>query len=129
MVTLAIENNALVMHVEGLDKLWAFRSSLTIPLAHISGVHADTQIAHTWWKGFKLVGTSLPGVIAAGTFYQHGDSVFWDVHNPDKTIVIELHDEHYARLVVEVADPTSAVGMIQDAVAAASGARAAAEQG
>ena len=121
MVTLAIENNALVMHVEGLDKLWAFRSSLTIPLAHISGAHADPEIAHAWWKGFRLAGTNLPGVIAAGTFYQHGDSVFWDVHRPDKTIVIELHDEHYARLVVEVADPTAAVGMIQDAVSASGG--------
>jgi len=117
MVTLAIEDRNLTLHVEGLDQLWALRSKLTIPLAHISGAHADPEIAHAWWKGFKLAGTNIPGVIAAGTFYQHGDSVFWDVHHPERTIVIELHDEHYARLVVEVAEPVAAVGMIQDAVA------------
>src|SRR5262245_15577335 len=105
MVTLTVDDQTLVITVQGMDKIWALRSQLSIPLAHIAGAHADPEIAHAWWKGFKLAGTSLPGVIAAGTFYQHGDSVFWDVHNPDKTIVIELHDEHYARLVVEVADP------------------------
>jgi len=31
--------------------------------------------------------------------------VFWDVHDPDKAVGIELRDERYARLVIEVADP------------------------
>jgi hypothetical protein len=31
--------------------------------------------------------------------------VFWDVHDPEKTVVIHLKDERYARLVIEVDDP------------------------
>jgi len=29
----------------------------------------------------------VPGVITAGTFYQDGKRVFWDVHHPEKAIV------------------------------------------
>lgn len=55
----------------------------------------------------------MPGVITAGTFYQDGKRVFWDVHHPEKTIVIDLHDERFNQLVVEVADPDAAVKMVQ----------------
>lgn len=113
MVDLSIANGVLSLHVKGADKFWALRSTLEIPLAHIADVHADTEIATKWWKGFRLMGTNLPGVIAAGTFYRHGDFVFWDVHNPDHTIVITLHDEHYGALVVEVADPSAAIQQIK----------------
>jgi len=32
------------------------------------------------------------------TFYQDGKRVFWDVHYPEKTIVIDLHGERYNEL-------------------------------
>jgi hypothetical protein len=63
-----------------------------------------------------MPGTNVPGVITAGTFYQDGKRVFWDVHNPEKTIVIDLHDERYNKLVVEVENPEVAVGLIQTAL-------------
>ena len=57
----------------------------------------------------------MPGVITAGTFYQDGKRVFWDVHHPEKTIVIDLHDERYNELAVEVDDPEAAMKFIQNA--------------
>jgi hypothetical protein len=42
--------------------------------------------------------------------------VFWDQHHPEKTIVIDLHDERYNELVVEVHDPEAAVRLIQNAL-------------
>jgi hypothetical protein len=68
------------------------------------------------YHGIRTLGTNVPGVIAAGTFYQDGKRVFWDVHHPEKTIVIDLHDERYNELVVEVADPEAAVRLIQNAL-------------
>ena len=70
------------------------------------------SIARGWWHGLRIPGTNIPGVITAGTFYQDGKRVFWDVHNPDNTVVIDLHDERYNQLIVEVADPSAAVGLI-----------------
>ena len=42
-----------------------------------------------------------------------GEEVFWDVHDPEKTVVIRLKDEKYSRLVVKVDDPPATVADIQ----------------
>jgi hypothetical protein len=113
VVDLEVREGRLILHVRGADQFWALKSSLEIPLQHLAGVRADAEIARGWWHGLKLIGTDLPGVLWAGTFYQHGKRIFWDVHNPENTIVIELTHEKYAELIVEVADPGAAVEMIR----------------
>ena len=112
MVDLKVADGKLILHVEGMDKLWAFKSNLEISLSDITGVRADPEVAHGWWYGLRMPGTNLPGVITAGTFYQSGTRVFWDVHHPEKTIVIDLRNEEYQQLIVEVADPRAAVQML-----------------
>jgi len=116
MVDLAVGEGKLTLRVHGADKLWAFKSTLEIPLVHIAGVRADPEIARGWWHGVRMPGTNIPGVITAGTFYQDGKRIFWDVHNPANTVVITLRDERYDELVVEVSDPPAALKMIQDAL-------------
>jgi hypothetical protein len=44
----------------------------------------------------------------------------WDVHDPEKTVVIRLRDERYARLVIEVEDPEATVARVNEAAARAS---------
>jgi len=113
MVDLSVSGGNLVLHVRGADKLWAFKSSLEIPLVHIGGIRADPTVARGWWHGLRMPGTNIPGVLTAGTFYQHGKRVFWDVHNPDNAVVIELKDERYNEIIVEVADPQAAVELVK----------------
>jgi hypothetical protein len=43
MVKVSIEREQAVFEVEGLDKLWALRSHLQIPLAHITTVEANAE--------------------------------------------------------------------------------------
>ncbi len=116
MVDLSIEGGNLMLHVRGADKLWAFKSSLEIPLQHVAGIRADASVAHGWYHGVRMPGTNVPGVITAGTFYHDGKRVFWDVHHPENTVVIELHDERYAELIVEVADPDAAVAVVKGTI-------------
>lgn len=116
MVDLTVAEGKLIVNVRGADKLWALKSSLEIALSHVAGVRADPEIARGWWHGLRMPGTNVPGVITAGTFYQDGKRVFWDVHDPEKTIVIDLHDETFHQLIVEAADPETAVKLIQDAL-------------
>lgn len=68
-------------------------------------------------KGIRSPGTHIPGVITAGTFYIDGERIFWDVHDPARAVVIELHDERYARLIVQVAGPRATVTLIEAAIA------------
>lgn len=116
MVELHVSGASLVLQVMGADQLWALKSSLEIPLEHIAGIRADPSVAHGWFHGIKMPGTNIPGVLTAGTFYYHGKRIFWDVHHPEHTIVIELKDDRYDELIVEVADPKAAVGLVEAAL-------------
>ena len=104
MAKVTIEDGNLSIEVQGLDKLWALKNQLSIPLTNVRGAAADPRIAseHNGWLG---PGAYVPGVITAGTFHQDGERVFWDVHDASKAIVIELDHESYRRLVIEVDDP------------------------
>jgi hypothetical protein len=118
MVEVSVEGEKAVFTVLGWDKLWALRSRLEVPLAHIGDIHVDASPKMGWFQGLKVIGADLPNVFRAGTFYQDGGWVFWDVRHPDKVIVVELHDERFQKLVVEVADPAAEVDRLQRAVAA-----------
>jgi hypothetical protein len=113
MVNVTVEGDRVVFEVEGLDKLWSLRSRLSIPLAHITSVEADPSQVGRWWHGVKVIGTGVPGLFAAGTFYQQGGLVFWDVRHFEKTIVVTLDHERYSKLIVEVEEPDEVVARLR----------------
>ena len=115
MAEIELTSTSLIVHVTGWDQIWALKSQVEIPLDHVVNVELDTDEARKWWLGWRLPGTHVPGVITAGTFYRHGERVFWDVHNPDKAIAIHLAHDQYAKLVVEVDDPQEAIAAINRA--------------
>ena|SRR5436190_24185747 len=105
MVEITIENDKAIFEVQGWDKLWSLHSRLEIPLSHITGAYIDCEPAMGWFQGLKIAGTDVPNIFRAGTFYQQGEWVFWDVHHAENTIVIELDHENYRKLIIEVANP------------------------
>jgi hypothetical protein len=119
MVNVVVQGDRVRFEVEGWDKLWALKSQLEIPLAHIRAVRADPEPARGWWHGLRLPGTQIPGLLTAGSFYQSDGFVFYDVHDPERTIVLELDHEHYQRLVIEVASPADVVETLRSAIATA----------
>ena len=63
------------------------------------------------------MGTGVPAVFAAGTFYYHGELVFWDVRDPANTIIVSLDHERYKKLIIEVEDPAATIDRLQSAIA------------
>jgi hypothetical protein len=118
--SIEVTGDSLIVRIEGADRLWAMKSRLEIPLANVVSAASAGPEAHSWLHGIRAGGAHVPGVISAGRFYSHGQLVFWDVHDPDKAIGIDLRDERYARLVIEVSDPKDEISRI---MAAAAGAR------
>jgi hypothetical protein len=116
MVQVTIEGGRIHFEIESWDKLWALKSHLDIPLSHVRSARVDPEPARGWWHGIRFPGTQIPGVLTAGTFYQSDGAVFYDVHDPERTIVLELDHEHYKRLVVEVADPVATAALINSAI-------------
>jgi len=113
---LEITAERLIVHVEGADRLWALKSRLEVPIDHVTGAASATEEARKWLHGMRVGGAHIPGVISAGRFYSHGQMVFWDVHDPEKAIGIELGDERYGRLVLEVEDPEAEIARIEQAI-------------
>ncbi|GAA3290170.1 hypothetical protein Dvina_26925 [Dactylosporangium vinaceum] len=115
MATVRVDADTLVVEIEGIDKLWALKSRLEIPLANVRGATADPGIAREP-KGIRTAGTYLPNYITAGAFRVDGEKVFWDVRDANKAVVIELADERYARLIIEVDDPRATVALVEHSV-------------
>jgi hypothetical protein len=116
MVTVSIDGDSLVCEVEGMHKIWACKSRLMIPLEHVLDAQLRTEATQSWWHGWKLVGTDIPGVFAAGLFKANGKWVFWDVRHPENAIEIDLQDETYSSLLIEVEDPETTVALIQSTI-------------
>lgn len=114
-VNVQIQGDRLVVTPRGLDKLWAFRRRIDVPVAHVTAATIDPFIAREQLRGLRWPGTSLPGLITAGTFYQDGKRTFWLVHNPRNVVVIDLAHEAYARLIIEVDDPRAVTHLIHNA--------------
>jgi hypothetical protein len=118
MVAVSIEGDSLLCEVEGMHKIWACKSRLEIPLEHVVGVQIRSESTQKWWHGWKIAGTDVPGLFAAGLFEFNGKWVFWDVRNPDNAIEIQLRDEKYSSLLIEVEDPDATATLIQSAIRA-----------
>lgn len=116
MAEIVVEEDRIVVHVKGVDRILALTTRLEVPLAHVAAVARDEEEAKRWWHGVREPGVDVPHVLTAGRFLQHGDLVFWDVRGPEGVIAVELRHEQYSKLVIGVEDPDAAVELINLAV-------------
>lgn len=115
MVDVTVAPDQVTFEVLGLHKLWTLKSRLTVRLEHITSVRADPGVSLGWGAEIRWPGTYIPGMIKAGTFYGRGRKTFWDVAHRERAIVVELANDRYDALIVEVADPPAAVARIEQA--------------
>lgn len=117
MVTIEFNNDDVVFNVKGFHKIWALKSSIKVKRANILFAHTYVDL-FGYWKGLRMPGTSIPGVITAGTFILSGDNYFWDVCNTKRSIMVTLKDENYKMLIVEVENVEESLEKLKSKVAA-----------
>ena len=115
MASVSVTDDLLTVDVQGLHRLWAFKRRIRVPLAHVRGATPDPGIVHEP-KGLRAPGLHVPGAAVIGTFHRDGETHFWDVRVGTHTIVFELADETYNRLIIDVEDPRTTVDTINRAV-------------
>ena len=108
MVEITKEGRNIHIEIKGFHKLWAFKSNLIIPRDHILNVYQDEQEAE-YINGLRVLGTSIPNVICAGTFLSPDGSIFCDIADKKNAIIICLKDEFYKKLIVEVENPLETI--------------------
>ena len=115
MVEVDVQDDVLTIDVQGIHKLWAFKSTLRIPLSDVVSIRHDPDRASSAFPGLRVPGTHIPTVYSAGTFYQSDFRPdFWLVRHPENAVVIQCRKEAaYDEIIVEVEHPTSLVARIQ----------------
>lgn len=108
--TLTVAGDRLVVTMRGPFKVLALRSRVTVPIAHIRSVEVVDDV-----RGMKRgprVGTYMPGGTIAGNFGFGANKVFWAVQHRTAVVIDLDHHERYAKLVVEVDDPTTVAALL-----------------
>ncbi len=113
MTNIHVTPDRLAVEMLGWEKFWSLKSRIEVPLSHVREVRAAAADERP--RGLRMPGTYIPGMITAGTFARSDEREFWAVHNKLRAVVIELHDDFYSRLVVEVPDPGAAIAAVQEA--------------
>lgn len=119
MVDLKIKDDDLVVTMRGVGRLLALRHRVSVPVSAITGVRHDPHAVRGLWKGWRIPGTHVPGVLVAGTYYAGGRKAFWFASRAGRALVIDLEGHEFDRIVVEVPDPGAAITMLTRALAEA----------
>jgi hypothetical protein len=111
---------SLIVYITGLDRMLTFRGSLEVPMANVLSVEYNPQDTQreldAFWNETFIPGAVAPGKSLVGTFTEHGDRIFWDVHHADRAVTVNLTHHRYAKVIVEVANPEQTVREIQEAM-------------
>jgi hypothetical protein len=117
---MAVELEVGTVHLDvrftGWDRVWALRGGARAAIANVTGVHVDDRRDALSTLGFRLWGSWVPGVLAAGLFRTKGGGrQLWFIRRAPRFLVVDLEREKWDRLVLEVPDPMGSAAWIEAA--------------
>ncbi|RUR10430.1 hypothetical protein [Legionella sp. km772] len=115
-VHLSVKESNLFIAIKGIDIFLTCKNKLNIPLKNIVAVAPYKGEYNNCFKGIRAPGVNIPGLVTAGTFYQHGKKIFWGVKNSDKSIMIDLKDNSFTRIIIEVDNPEESIKNIKASI-------------
>jgi hypothetical protein len=107
-------DDRLLVRPVGLMRIWALSKGVELPIDHVADVGVAPR--KQAFRGWRAPGTYVPGIMIAGTYRSEGDKDLWLVGRAKEVLVIELVDEPYRHLVVQVEDPHAAVEALRAAM-------------
>ena len=113
--TVTIEDGNLVFELHGVDEFLSIKRSISVPLQHVVSVSTE-RVPWQPFKQMRVAGTSLPGVIKDGRFLSSDGMMFFEMHDPDKCVTVNLDHERYKKIVFEVEDKEATAKQIDDAL-------------
>lgn len=117
-----VTDEALEVRLSGVAGVLALKSALTVPLEHVSRAATETsEEARSEKSHLRAPGANIPGLITAGSYGSGESRQLWYVtraRQGDPLLVIDLTDESYSRIVLEVDDPEADAERIGGALGA-----------
>jgi hypothetical protein len=104
-----------VFELHGVDEFLSIKRSISVPLQHIVSV-SNERVPWQPFRQMRVAGASLLGVIKDGRFLSSNGMMFFEMHDPDKCITVNLDHERYKKIVFEVEDKEATAKQINDAL-------------
>lgn len=101
-IRIEVREGRLVVELRGWDAVFCCRRRVDVPLGQVESVaiYPRSQVPA---EGLRLPGTSVPGVIRAGSYGVRPYRDFWDVRSGAEVLVVQLKPgADYRRLVLEL---------------------------
>jgi hypothetical protein len=103
----------LRVRLHGIDVLLALRRQLDVPRSAVVAVRAAAK-QDVPQSGVRVPGTSIPGLVRAGSFGTGARKELWDVRRGSSYLVIDLAPgQRFRRIVLEVDDPVAEAARLQ----------------
>ncbi|HAX62463.1 MAG TPA: hypothetical protein DCX95_07950 [Elusimicrobia bacterium] len=103
---LEIKEQSIAVKLKGLETLWSLRKQVEVGLENVQNVIVGPAPKGYW---LRIPGTSIPGIIKAGTYYGRKDGkwkkAFFYIRKGAKVLTIQLKNEKFDILVLEVETP------------------------
>lgn len=116
LASVSTSGDRLFVTLRGLNKLWAFKNQIEVPSSAITGVEVKPKL-EKMPLGLRMPGTSVPGIIIAGSYRIKGERHFYAIRRGDGVLIIDLQGERYDKLVLETADPISDANTVRSVLA------------
>lgn len=120
MTKVTIEAGKINIKLLGMNKLLALKSEIVIPLEKVQSVNyietLKTSNYLNWWT--PKIGLSMPGYAAEGTFFERGERFFINIHQGKAGIVLNVIDETYQEIIIELDDAKHVYEEIQATLSA-----------
>ena len=103
--TVEVAGESVRVRLHGFDALLAPCREVVVPRSAVVAVRAAAK-ADVPAKGIRLPGTSVPGLVRAGSFGTGPRRELWDVRRASSYLVLDLAPgQRFHRIVLEVDDP------------------------
>ncbi len=102
-----VADGFLIVRPRGLNRLWALKAEVRVPLAQVSEVHASVARRDVPAR-FRTLGTYVPGLIQAGSYRTKGERSFWVVGRASTVTVIDCPGARFDRIVLQLSAKTAA---------------------
>jgi hypothetical protein len=119
MPRLELTDHELIVHLGKWERMMALTSDIHVQIAQVKGAREDRRFGGPGGMklGWRVPGTHIPFVVAAGTFIRSGERQFVFTRPKLQTVVIEVADKEWTRLVIGVPDARAEASRINAAVA------------
>ena len=117
-MTLELTETDLIVKMRGVSGVLALTSRIDVPITHVlrAGVTTATD-AKTESPLLKTRGTRVPGLVQVGSYGSGDERQFWYVAHAEQVLFVDLNDESYRRLVLELDGASEVADRINAAIA------------